>query len=813
MRKMKKGLVVLLAVLLLLPSISAVAEETVSTVPEEGTVAAEELSGGDVSGNDVSKEEEIVNEESVEEETTGLDEEVDESALERVAYAAGAQSGTLSGGLSWSFDGTDTLTLSGTGTFDGYSGLNAGAMGVTKVVFSNCTVTGSMRNAFCRDSLIEEIDCSGLDSSEVTDMLQMFSDCYSLTRLDLSNLDTSKVTNMSRMFGRCYSLTALDLKSFDTSKVTDMSSMFDGCYSLTQLDVSSFDTSNVTNMSRMFAVGYFGKSSSLTQLNISSLNTSQVTDMSYMFSGCDCLTQLDVSSFDTSNVTNMTGMFQQCRSLTSLDLSNFTPVAMVGLGEMFHGCENLVSVDLDGFNTSQGVSMCVTFADCKSLTSLDLSSFDLSQDTFNEEEEVYFEDEDRLLMTFENCISLDTIKTPKSISASCSYYLPDSYYDAEIYATSGEVKLVTLLNASCANTTLRKCGEVPDAVKYVIYSEMLPDAVSGQSYSVTLGRLPSGMELKADGELCGIPMETGKFIFGTSQNVYAITVLDNTDVNAESRTDSGYEIIQRIPNFTTDSITTDTIVSNGTYSEFTDVYIDGQRLIKDTDYTSEEGSTRVTIYAQTFSRFNQVGVHTITMEFRKIDASGGSELKRAVQNYYINAPGSNSEDSSGNSSSGTTGSGSTGGSGSSSGSSNKNGSITTDESNTLEAEFIYYTVQPGDTLWKISEKFYGSGEFWERIYLVNTDVIQSPDRIYVGQVLKIYLSPDGSIITVPNDNDAGNASAVYYTVAPGDTLWKIAKKYYGNGRLWRRIYEANTAVISDPERLYVGWIIVVPSRS
>ena len=54
-----------------------------------------------------------------------------------------------------------------------------------------------------------------------------------------SNFDTSKVTNMSAMFSNCSSLTNLDLRSFDTSKVTNMRWMFYGCSKLTQITVSN----------------------------------------------------------------------------------------------------------------------------------------------------------------------------------------------------------------------------------------------------------------------------------------------------------------------------------------------------------------------------------------------------------------------------------------------------------------------------------------------------------------------------------------------------------------------------------------------
>ena len=72
----------------------------------------------------------------------------------------------------------------------------------------------------------------GLDTSNVTSMMQMFISCSSLTSLDLSNFDTSNVTDMGYMFYECSSLTSLDLSNFDTSKVTDIGYMFYSCRSL-----------------------------------------------------------------------------------------------------------------------------------------------------------------------------------------------------------------------------------------------------------------------------------------------------------------------------------------------------------------------------------------------------------------------------------------------------------------------------------------------------------------------------------------------------------------------------------------------------
>jgi LysM repeat protein len=54
-----------------------------------------------------------------------------------------------------------------------------------------------------------------------------------------------------------------------------------------------------------------------------------------------------------------------------------------------------------------------------------------------------------------------------------------------------------------------------------------------------------------------------------------------------------------------------------------------------------------------------------------------------------------------------------------------------------EATGRTYTVQAGDSLWKISEKMYGSGGKYMKIFEANTDLLENPDKIFPGQELVI----------------------------------------------------------------------------
>ena len=215
---------------------------------------------------------------------------------------------------------------------------------------------------FCDQYDLESIEgLEYLNTSNVTDMSEMFEGCSSLKNLNLSNFNTSKVTNMSYMFYGCKALTSLNLSNFNTSNVTDMSWMFRDCKALTSLDVSNFNTSKVTNM-----CGMFDYCSSLTSLNLGNFDTSIVTDMSCMFGGCSSLTSLDVSNFNTSNVTDMSWMFSSCSSLTRLDLSNFNTSKVTNMNYMFSKCYSLNTIYADDakwrtYNVNDGKSV---FVDC-----------------------------------------------------------------------------------------------------------------------------------------------------------------------------------------------------------------------------------------------------------------------------------------------------------------------------------------------------------------------------------------------------------------------------------------------------------------
>jgi nucleoid-associated protein YgaU len=66
----------------------------------------------------------------------------------------------------------------------------------------------------------------------------------------------------------------------------------------------------------------------------------------------------------------------------------------------------------------------------------------------------------------------------------------------------------------------------------------------------------------------------------------------------------------------------------------------------------------------------------------------------------------------------------------------------------------------------------------------------------------------GSSSTAPQASPVGGRS---YTVKKGDSLSKIAKREYGDAQQWHRIYEANRDTIANPELIYPGQVLQLPS--
>ena len=72
----------------------------------------------------------------------------------------------------------------------------------------------------------------------------------------------------------------------------------------------------------------------------------------------------------------------------------------------------------------------------------------------------------------------------------------------------------------------------------------------------------------------------------------------------------------------------------------------------------------------------------------------------------------------------------------------------------------------------------------------------------------------GSSSTAPSPQGGRDgkqeSEARTYVVQKGDSLSKIARKFYGNANAWNRIFEANRDVVRDPDLIQPGWKLRIP---
>jgi len=57
-----------------------------------------------------------------------------------------------------------------------------------------------------------------------------------------------------------------------------------------------------------------------------------------------------------------------------------------------------------------------------------------------------------------------------------------------------------------------------------------------------------------------------------------------------------------------------------------------------------------------------------------------------------------------------------------------------------------------------------------------------------------------------------SAGSQTYTMKAGDTLYGLARRFYGDGKLWPKIFEANKGKIRDVSDIPIGTVLVIPPK-
>lgn len=75
----------------------------------------------------------------------------------------------------------------------------------------------------------------------------------------------------------------------------------------------------------------------------------------------------------------------------------------------------------------------------------------------------------------------------------------------------------------------------------------------------------------------------------------------------------------------------------------------------------------------------------------------------------------------------------------------------------------------------------------------------------------VSLTPPVKVVP-EKEPEVASAAQTIHIVEKGETLIHISKKQYGSGRYWRRIYEANKAIMPNENSLRIGMKLIIPPK-
>ncbi len=533
---------------------------------------------------------------------------------------ASGECGADGDNLTWTLDSDGVLTISGTGAMldFGYSGDQPWSYysntsyynGNTWVDGGNNIITVNLSAGVTSIGGWAFSGCSKVTSVMIPDSVTSIGDhafeaCSSLTSVTIPDSVTSIGDHA---FAFCSGLTGVTIPDSVTS-IEDHA--FLSCYGLTSVTIPDSVTSIGDNA--------FAYCSSLTGITI----PDSVTVIGgWAFDGCLSLMSITIPN----GVTKIDyETFADCSSLVSVTIPNsVTQIRSYA----FRNCSSLTNVTIPN-----GVTMIesVAFINCSNLTSVTIpnSVTLLNPDVFDGCEnltDVYYggSEADWAAIT-------DWMNDPA--------WMDDPLLSATIHYNSNGA------GAPAAPAAVEDAP--PTATQYVPYQEAIPASLSGGSFTLTSGSLPAGLSLSADGVLSGFPEELGVFSFTVTEtagdssveHVCSLSTYSRMYANVEESNPPGYGFVEtegddgRVQDQTVssvDELTDQVMHCQGPFPQFRNLYLDGRRLVRDVEYRAEEGSTKITIYAETIGEEGG-GTHTIAAEFETDDG----ETVYTVQNYTV----------------------------------------------------------------------------------------------------------------------------------------------------------------------------------
>ena len=291
---------------------------------------------------------------------------------------------------------------------------------ITKVMIMDNIAPLGVEHAFDGCTSLKEI--TGLDMLQldnVASLAYMFNGCQNLTELDLTGFNTTNISDMSNLFAGCSKLETIYVSDdFVTTSVTASDDMFDGCTSLVggygtrpYYDASTLAYALDKTYARIDSstvMGYFTKKGDVAatiyyaftaigtedykltlyansikgvtkELPNGSIRSDAFTDrtasinmiskvviaediyptnLAYAFKELTGVKSFEgMNLLHTDNVRDMTSAFERCLALEELDLSNFDTSNVVSMNSMFYDCMSIPTLNLGSFNTANVTNM------------------------------------------------------------------------------------------------------------------------------------------------------------------------------------------------------------------------------------------------------------------------------------------------------------------------------------------------------------------------------------------------------------------------------------------------------------------------
>jgi hypothetical protein len=131
-------------------------------------------------------------------------------------------------------------------------------------------------------------------------------------------------------------------------------------------------------------------------------------------------------------------------------------------------------------------------------------------------------------------------------------------------------------------------------------------------------------------------------------------------------------------------------------------------------------------------------------------------------------------------------------------------------------------VLPNDNYWRISQRVYGTSQYFSSLALYNRQRIPDPKKLRPG--MKVLI-PDPKLLEEKypeffKDRDLEAKPAVgyflksdgnpAYRIGERETLSEISQKHLGRASRWIQIYRMNQHILKDPNKLKPGTVIALP---